>query len=127
MKAQTVFNKAVIGLLKQGCKSLDSYGDGDCLYRGHNKARCGVGMLISNTNYKPIMEGNGVRTLVLSGLFPPHLVPHEELLGDIQGVHDSLDVCDWPKAFLAIAENYSLKFDHMKELHNANRNLLAGN
>lgn len=125
MKAQTVFNKAVTGLFKQGCKSRVE--DDDCLYRGPNNTRCAVGMLISNTNYSPEMENKSVFTLYEASLLPIHLVPHLCLLKDLQTTHDDEDVNYWPKELLLVANRHNLKFDHIKELHNANRNLLAGN
>ncbi len=107
---QFLFNKAVRGLLKQGCKSVS---DDRCEYRGPNDLRCGVGMVMPNACYSQDMEGQSIEYLQRN--YPERLArfgigeDNVSLLGAIQGVHDREDVDAWPTKFKALATDYGLK------------------
>ena len=72
MNNQQVFEKVLNGLRKQGCISVDE--GGECMYRGVNGTKCGIGMLIADEHYHEDLEENSVyehnvaEALSLSGI-----------------------------------------------------------
>ena len=72
MNEQQVFDKVLDGLRKQGCISVDE--GGECMYRGVNGTKCGIGMLIADEHYHEGLEENSVfeprvvEALSLSGI-----------------------------------------------------------
>ncbi len=81
MTAQEVFDAAVTHLFTMPRKAADGY---SCRYRTEDGGRCLVGALIRDDEFKPEMEGNAVMVIDL----PPRLVPHRDLLQNLQSVHD---------------------------------------
>jgi len=89
MNNQQVFDKVLNGLRKQGCISVDK--NGDCMYRGVNDTKCGIGMLIADEHYhesleeSSVFEHSVVEALSLSGIDTDH-----DLLVRIQNsLHDN--------------------------------------
>jgi len=89
--AQDVFNRVINHLVSQGQKSVSV--DGLCLYRSPSGASCAVGCLISEDDYSPSMEGADVGFVVREYKSLQWLRKFEELLDDLQDLHD-LD-CNW--------------------------------
>lgn len=54
--------EAILALLKQGKRSVDS--NGMCKYRGPDGLKCIVGHMLSDEQYDPKMENLGVQSLV---------------------------------------------------------------
>jgi len=87
---QLIFDYTLLSLRTQGEFSTDSKG---CCYRTGSGLKCAVGFLISDSEYSPDMENNGVGVLVehFSKQFPSDSHPfklHAKLLRDLQFVHD---------------------------------------
>lgn len=106
---QEIFNLVIRMLVKQGQRSIRS--TGECAYRGTNGRKCAVGLLISDEEYTPKMEGQAVYSApMIKELLPKRLVPHACFLRELQRKHD-LDTT-WRNretfiaAFKKIAENY---------------------
>jgi hypothetical protein len=55
MTNQEIFDTVLHGIRKQGRPSVSQ--DGRCLYRGPDGLKCGVGLLIDDSEYCPEMEG----------------------------------------------------------------------
>lgn len=101
MTAQQVFDHVCEHLMQQGERSVD----GDyCRYRGPNGTACAVGCLIPNHFYRKEMEGADVKDIKL----PPQLTPHEELLEDLQRVHDADPINAWPAGLRKVANDFNL-------------------
>jgi len=77
---------------------------GVCVYRGKNGTKCAVGCLITDEEYKREMEGNDVTALNRLGLLPERLIPHLELLSEMQAVHDSFGTSRWEFWFATITQ-----------------------
>lgn len=107
--AQELFEAAARGLHAQGKKSVDK--KGSCLYRGPDGLKCGVGLLITDEEYKPEMDkpdvslppleqSTGVFSIRRRGLLPKRLEQHTDLLVAIQDAHDEYtadeDIDFWP-------------------------------
>lgn len=84
MSLQAMFNKAVEGLASQGFKQAE-LPNGGCAYRAPNGAKCALGHLISDAEYKPAFEGHDVYTLE-SEL--PWIRRNADELDDLQFCHD---------------------------------------
>jgi len=89
--AQDVFNRVINHLVSQGQKSVSV--DGLCLYRSPSGASCAVGCLISEDDYSPSMEGADVGFVVREYKSLQWLRKFEDLLDDLQDLHD-VD-CNW--------------------------------
>lgn len=88
MEAQEIFDTVAKHLATQGRRAV---GEGRCLYRTEDGAKCAVGCLISDEEYTPDMElrwASGVLSLAERGLLPTRLAPHTGLLSALQGAHD---------------------------------------
>lgn len=95
---QDLFNTVVTGLYKQGKCSVS--GNGNCMYRGLNGAKCAVGMLIKDEYYDPELEnldaGNTNVGLAIQASIGRELSKQEkDLLNLLQGAHDDLSVADF--------------------------------
>lgn len=91
-------------LVKQGKKSEDGNKPGKCMYRGPDGTKCGIGHLISDRCYNPLLEGTSARNTLIrdalqcSGL--PTLEEHDAIfLLKLQQVHDQNGAKDWSYAF----------------------------
>lgn len=117
MDKQEAFNTVVAGLLNQGRKSVNAYGD--CMYRGDYGCKCAAGHLIPDDKYDSKVEGYGI-PLVFRKSYPKSVCDlllnavgistREEavFVRDLQRVHDKEDVKDWPLYFRVIAEEHGL-------------------
>lgn len=99
LSAQQVFDFVVTHLYTQGRKAIQDsqlFADFEsCAYRSPDGAKCAVGCLLRDEEYKEEMEGSPVSDLHSEGWLPSRLVPHLALLTELQGVHDiSFDVSE---------------------------------
>lgn len=86
--AQSVFNKVIRHLRRQGVRSVDGH---RCLYRGPDGTSCAVGCLIPDELYDPSMEGQGVGSLIYDAEHPKtvqRLLGPRLLLEELQNLHD---------------------------------------
>jgi hypothetical protein len=97
-QAQAIFDRVARHLFAQGDRAIV---EGDvCAYRGEGGMRCAVGVLITDDEYHPRMEGHDAYSLlceargdhdeVLPSRWPTlvRLDPFASLLQDLQEVHD---------------------------------------
>ncbi len=85
-----------------GAYSVDSKG---CCYRGPNGAKCAVGVLLRDDEYSPEIEGSSVGALPSKGALPERLLPHLELLRQLQLCHDGAgDTTGVPRRLQRFAE-----------------------
>lgn len=116
MKAQEIIDIVWTHFVTKGrARSADK---DECLYRGPRGTKCAVGVLLTDAEVKRLGGRNGesVFTLEDQGLLPKRLVPHSELLGDLQNAHDGW-AADSGLGFRAhmrrrlrdIAENHDLR------------------
>jgi hypothetical protein len=104
-----VFNYVVGHLRKQGCQSLQEGEDGGCAYRGDGGTMCAVGCLITDDEYDPRWEGDGIYHLITGECSPPalkkRLEPNCKMLMDLQEFHDDhLEYVDG--AFVGASEHH---------------------
>jgi hypothetical protein len=90
----TVWNHFVVGCGKPSYKPRDGSNSAgvECMYRGPNGAKCGIGILIPDDEYNEKFEGNAVESLnpSLFGLDADTTQGEKdfEFLMDIQAAHD---------------------------------------
>lgn len=107
MKAQTIFNKGYIGVVKQGRASVRNQWEGDskCMYRGSGGSACAVGHLLSDRTAKKYDNEyeTGISSISDAGLLLKSLNPHLELLEAMQMAHDGAyrSTRDYPASFVA--------------------------
>lgn len=118
MTPQAIFNKVAKHLLKQNAKSLsrgkneDEYGNPGCAYRGNKGMQCAFGCLITDKEYKPWME-NVVSAGVLADSRCPDTLKRkvkgsEDLVRNLQNVHDTYGVEEWPLQLKRLATQFKL-------------------
>ncbi len=117
--SQEIFDIVAGHLLRQNAKSVvaaPSTGHGAtpiCVYHGPGDLRCAVGALISDEQYDEAMEGENVEGLFWEwednlracGLVS---VEHEQLLDDLQTIHDRHLVSDWRDKLWQLAARHGL-------------------
>lgn len=91
-KQQELFDQVVAGLALQGFQTATDVNG--CLYRAPNGRKCGIGQLIKDEDYDPVMERNGVYQSVVYRILEKStgIEPTRENLnwfGDLQGCHDN--------------------------------------
>jgi len=104
---QEVFDQVVNHLLTQGERSSSDI-DGDCRYR-YKDLKCAAGCLVSKEEYKEVFEGWTWPDLVRDHGVSEN---HEELIGDLQDIHDGTDPEFWEFALSELSAEYSLKFNY---------------
>ncbi len=124
MSAQELFNKIVVHLRVQGRKSqrYDTIGaDGfQCAYKSKNGDKCAIGRLIPDEDYDSKMEGRSIHQLMdldPFNLIFKNLLPHQDLLNELQIIHDKEDVFFWENAFTKIARIFNLSLSSDNEIH----------
>ncbi len=98
MTPQEIFDKAVLGVLKQGKRSVkDTH---QCAYRGDGGLKCAVGFLIDDDDLARRMDdyGDDLHFLLAGGSLkselPNFLYEHRGLLCALQKAHDRLEHWD---------------------------------
>ena len=116
---QAVFDIAINGLIAQGAFSFAPYGDGrggiQCLYRGPNNTRCGIGHLIPDAEYLDKIESDGAMEALRDTGARNRIHPDVTnfFLGNLQSVHDlaaenGSSWRDFRGLFEAFAKEYEL-------------------
>ena len=109
---QEVFDWAVHNTLLQGKKStkLSNNNETACAYRGDGGLKCIIGHCMTDDEYKESFEGESVVTLLRdSSIVCDDTV--EELLRDLQIIHDDYNVYEWLAWFYILSKRYALDFE----------------
>ena len=80
------FNRAYLGIIKQGCQSHNFYSK--CVYRGQEETRCALGFLISDQEYKSKWDAGRFLPQTLRRLIPSWKNLPVKFLSDLQFIHD---------------------------------------
>ena len=105
--AQQVYDQVKAHLLKQGKKCTQTLEDEPivrCRYKADGMS-CAAGCLISDDEYKNIFEGIVWKDLVNLGHAPKD---HEDLIVQLQQLHDFREPEAWKYHFRVIAEKFNL-------------------
>lgn len=95
-------------LLEQGCISQGEIEEGiGCMYRGPDGNKCGIGHLFPDEIYHKSLEGASVSQLDGRNPHQKKLKNHlrikegktQDLMAEIQGIHDCSRVEDWEEDF----------------------------
>ena len=112
--AQQVFDHVAIHLLFQNERSEASpeyvVSDTLCYYR-NGKLACAAGCLIADDEYDFSFEQHTWRMLVNDKLVPS---AHQDLIEQLQNIHDHEPVHSWRKSLQELAKECSLEFDESK-------------
>jgi len=108
---QQVFDQVATHLLTQMDRSADS--DDTCAYRGQLGLKCAAGCLIADDEYKPYMEVRGS----WGQLVNDELVPfeHEELIRQLQSVHDMNPPSNWRVHLIGAAVHHDLSTEVLEK------------
>lgn len=102
--AQEVYSQVRKHLLTQKIQSMiDFHG---CQYHGPEGLMCAAGCLVSDTEYLSEMEGKGWEYIVHHGMAP---AAHQELISDLQRVHDTKDPANWEYWLNRLAAKFNLE------------------
>lgn len=107
---QQVFDQVCKHLKTQGVQSKKPSSD-DCAYRGDGRLMCAAGCLISDSEYKEVMDDANDQSwcgLVRQELVPPF---HKDLIIDLQVTHDNAPPDKWEYVLLDLAEQRGLQFN----------------
>lgn len=112
---QEIFDTVATHLLTQMERSKFPSEEQGCLYRGPGKLTCAVGCIIPDSLYTTDMEGYTAEELfrrypiqfAIVGLSKNE---HQELLSDLQTLHDGNEPEQWHTKLLVTAKNHHLNF-----------------
>ena len=100
-----IFYKVSDHLSKQNTKSgIDGY----CRYRGNNGLKCAIGCLIDEDEYESGMEGDSIGFLFNTYTFRNFDSSYENILGDLQTIHDKTSVKEWPCGLETVRQRYRI-------------------
>ena len=108
---QEIFDTVATHLLKQNAKSVSPYDNKRCYYRGKDGLKCAIGCLIPDELYDENLECHTVFELLAD--FPDRFdmwldCSIASLLNDLQRVHDTDGMNDWPDELRLIAHMHDL-------------------
>lgn len=107
MNRQEIFDKVRTHLLTQNAKAMADYGD-SCMYRAPDGRRCAIGCLIPDEMYNPDFEGEGIDGLPWALREYLGGVDNDDILQELQNVHDCFNPDDWAGQLDYIATEYGL-------------------
>jgi len=110
--AQEVFNQVASHLLNQNRQSLRE-GSNICMYRGDGSLQCAAGCLIGDGEYKEEMEVQPWVTLTALGRVPEE---HEELINELQVLHDNYLPEFWRQELSNVAKKFKLDTSILDQL-----------
>jgi hypothetical protein len=123
---QQIFDHVALHLITQGKRSQFTKNKATdssvCAYRGPGGLSCAVGCLIADEHYDHGLEGNGaLSSWVLDALKASGVPvkthtsyawgersPINNLLEDLQALHDCADPKTWPDVLIQVADEYDL-------------------
>lgn len=109
MNTREIFEKVRNHLLEQKCRSLS---DGfRCAYRGENGTKCAVGALIDDRFYDLYLEENSIKdprvlVAVEQSIGRELSFREQQMLHDLQNLHDNYSVTDWESDLKHLAEEH---------------------
>jgi hypothetical protein len=108
---QEIFNVVYSGMKAQDFAR--SYSNGECMYRGRNGMKCGVGHCIPDEHYSTGMEfEDASHPLIVEAVCARFGLQEDEypfsLLSDIQTVHDDEDFDTMQERLENLARDYGL-------------------
>lgn len=109
MELQEIFDKVTTHLLTQNKKAKEGI---RCKYRNSEGLMCAAGCLIPNDVYEVDMEGKSISSVIREyGVLAEMFSTREKviLLGNLQHIHDDVDVEAWPRKLRELAVNEGLK------------------
>lgn len=120
MTPQEMFDKAYIGVVKQGCKSTNS--GGGCAYRGVADTKCGIGFLIPDDIARAWdrRADNSIESIKHTERYPiPKFIADNILLAsEIQAAHDGASkshfICDFKERMQWVANAYNLTIPNVE-------------
>lgn len=104
--SQGVFNQVATHLLTQAKRS--KRGGGGCLYHHPSGLKCAAGCLISEEEYNPLWEDEDWNVLIEDYGLPR---AHDDLIRDLQYLHDNHEVVNWPDSLIDVAREHNLNAD----------------
>ena len=112
MDEQETFDRVVAALRNQGCKSAasDEHGREAYHYRGRNGTKCAVGHLVPDELYGEWMEQLGWARVVERSPAIAALGLPNDLVCDLQDIHDDEAVSDWEVLWQELADKYHLTY-----------------
>lgn len=120
---QEVFDLAARHLLTQKAKARiqrDESSNQRCLYRAPDGCKCAVGALIPDEIYQPEMDQGDTGIDEIISRFPTIATlfsgVDDDLLADLQTVHDDYIVSRWGEHLRALATDYGLSAAVIDEL-----------
>jgi hypothetical protein len=119
MNTQEIFDKVACHLLTQNAKAEVSEPTlvgsvTTCRYRVPDGKRCAVGCLITDSFYAPELEGalfvskHMVQNAVARSIGRELWSQEYALLSELQSVHDTMVVVQWPTGLRTLAEAFGL-------------------
>jgi hypothetical protein len=93
MTKQEAFDRVWDWFVVQG-KPRSSNPRGECFYRGDDGAKCAVGVLIPDPEYKDHFEGICAHALIRDGKLPALRNIGLEFIADLQQAHDGSDIVE---------------------------------
>lgn len=115
--SQAVFDQVATHLLTQKQMSLDK--SGKCVYRGEYGLKCAAGCLIADSEYVKAMDEfdtfTGTSWMDLAARKLRQFTMHDDLIRDLQRVHDSRAVDVWPKHLALVAAKHGLSTEAICE------------
>lgn len=101
MNSREVFDTVRQHLMAQGAQSVGDYsGTEVCLYRNRDGLMCAVGVLIPDSEYRASFENVSASSLDIFDLY------NEELISELQRIHDSVQVENWEDRLARMAKEY---------------------
>ena len=102
--AQEVYSQVRNHLLTQKIQSMVEFHG--CQYHGPDGLMCAAGCLVSDTEYLSEMEGKRWEYIVHQGMAP---AVHQELISDLQHIHDMKDPADWEHCLDRLTFDFNLE------------------
>lgn len=108
MTDQEIYDIVAKHLLTQKVKSdyCNPHGIRLCKYRGPNNLKCAFGILITDEEYDPDMEGSSAHSIIQSTL--TRYRNNIQLISELQSIHDKLSPYEWYDSLKKVAGEYNL-------------------
>ena len=122
MTPQEMFNKAYLGVIQQGQKSVKNKGHSVCAYRGLNGIKCGIGHLIPDDLAKAWDQSSNSAILLIQATkehpIPDFIQQNKLLASAIQAAHDNSAMIDFIEDFkdrmAAVAKDFKLTIPQLE-------------
>jgi len=110
---QGMFDTVALGLLVQGAKSLACPDRPEtCAYRGKHGFKCGIGMLIDDEHYTPLLENQTTSSPdVIDALKRSGYIYAQDEVGflrRLQAIHDSKSPEEWKNSLYFLGKEFGL-------------------